>query len=242
MIVTNNSIDGHVVKDFIAGSSFTFPVGIAAGDYTPATLGAKSAGKLFVSVEDYGIANLMGQKPDQGMNRDWHIYSNAAMKADVTLQHNQNTNGFFFRDANAGITQYVNGERWDVAKGLNPALGIHTRLNVNIVADLTANGGWFSKYSIAGETLFIPNLYTPNGDGNNDTFEILGLELFAENDLMIVNRWGNEVYRQKNYRNTWNGEGLNEGTYFYILRVRERVGGEWKVFKGDIALIRAFKK
>lgn len=90
--------------------------------------------------------------------------------------------------------------------------------------------------------MFIPNLYTPNGDGANDTFEIRGLELFAENDLVIVNRWGNEVYKSNNYQNNWTGEGLNEGTYYYILRVKENLGAEWQVFKGYITLIRAFKK
>ncbi|RNL56836.1 T9SS type B sorting domain-containing protein, partial [Pedobacter jejuensis] len=90
--------------------------------------------------------------------------------------------------------------------------------------------------------LFIPNLYTPNGDGNNDTFVIRGLEMFAENDLIIVNRWGNEVYKQKNYQNNWTGEGLNEGTYYYVLRVKDTSGSNWKVYKGYITLIRVFSK
>ncbi|MFC4210015.1 gliding motility-associated C-terminal domain-containing protein [Pedobacter lithocola] len=90
--------------------------------------------------------------------------------------------------------------------------------------------------------LFIPNLYTPNGDGTNDTFVIKGLEMFAENDLVIVNRWGNEVFKQNNYQNNWSGEGLNEGTYYYVLRVKDTTGSNWKVYKGYITLIRAFNK
>ena len=89
---------------------------------------------------------------------------------------------------------------------------------------------------------FIPNLYTPNGDGTNDTFVIRGLEMFAENDLVVVNRWGNEVYKQKNYRNDWSGDGLNEGTYFYVLRVKENTGSDWKVYKGYVTIIRTFNK
>jgi gliding motility-associated-like protein len=111
-----------------------------------------------------------------------------------------------------------------------------------ISTDFSANGGFFTKLAVSGTSLFVPNLFTPNGDGNNDTFEIRGLELFAENDLIIVNRWGNQVYKADNYRNDWTGEGLNEGTYYYILRVKERPGGEGQVFKGYITLIRAFKK
>ncbi|WP_316829145.1 gliding motility-associated C-terminal domain-containing protein, partial [Pedobacter miscanthi] len=94
---------------------------------------------------------------------------------------------------------------------------------------------------ITGDDLLIPNLFTPNGDGINDTFEINGLAEFAENDLTIVNRWGNEVFRAKGYKNNWTGEGLNEGTYYYLLRARKNGSSEWKVFKGYITLIRAFK-
>lgn len=94
---------------------------------------------------------------------------------------------------------------------------------------------------VGGEELLIPNLFTPNGDGNNDTFEIIGLNQFADNDLVIVNRWGNEVFRTKMYQNNWTGEGLNEGTYYYVLRTKKTASAEWKVFKGYITLIRAFK-
>src|SRR5690606_10668551 len=62
---------------------------------------------------------------------------------------------------------------------------------------------------------FVPNVFTPNGDGVNDTFEISGLEAFQSAQLRVFNRFGNEVYRSDDYRNEWTGAGLNEGTYFY---------------------------
>jgi len=90
--------------------------------------------------------------------------------------------------------------------------------------------------------LKIPTLFTPNGDGKNDVFEIRGLQQYAENELVIINRWGNEVYRQKNYQNNWKGDGLNEGTYYYLLRIRKANGSNWEVLKGYTTLIRAFKQ
>jgi gliding motility-associated-like protein len=88
----------------------------------------------------------------------------------------------------------------------------------------------------------VPNLFTPNGDGINDSFEIRGLNLYAQNELLIVNRWGNEVFKQSGYQNTWTGEGLNEGTYYYILRIKRTTGSDWEVIKGYVTLIRTFKK
>jgi gliding motility-associated-like protein len=90
--------------------------------------------------------------------------------------------------------------------------------------------------------LTIPNLFTPNGDGINDTFEILNIDQYPVNELQIVNRWGNEVFRAKGYRNNWTGEGLDEGTYYYLLRVKKAGSDQYEVFKGFITLIRAFKK
>jgi gliding motility-associated-like protein len=91
-------------------------------------------------------------------------------------------------------------------------------------------------------TVKFPTLFTPNGDGKNDVLEIGGLENYTENELIIVNRWGNEVYRQRNYSNNWSGDGLNEGTYYYLLRVKKPDGTGWEVFKGFTTILRKFKK
>ncbi|SDK71731.1 gliding motility-associated C-terminal domain-containing protein [Pedobacter sp. ok626] len=88
----------------------------------------------------------------------------------------------------------------------------------------------------------MPTLFTPNGDGVNDTFEIRGLNQFVENELAIVNRWGSEVYRMKNYQNDWSGINLNEGTYYYLLKVKKTNSSEWVIFKGYTTIVRAFKK
>lgn len=63
----------------------------------------------------------------------------------------------------------------------------------------------------------IPNVITPNGDGINDFFEIENLEQHASSQLIVLNRWGGVVYQSEGYNNDWNGDGLNEGTYFYTL-------------------------
>jgi gliding motility-associated-like protein len=68
--------------------------------------------------------------------------------------------------------------------------------------------------------LFIPNVFTPNGDGSNDVFYIRNLPT-ATNQLMITNRWGKEVFASGNYQNNWDGQGAADGIYFYRLQVAE---------------------
>jgi gliding motility-associated-like protein len=82
------------------------------------------------------------------------------------------------------------------------------------------------------------NSFTPDGDGINDRWEIKNIDLFPENDLTILNRWGSEVLKVKGYTNgnAWDGLGINNGTYFYILKVN--VNGESKLYKGFITLLR----
>jgi len=85
--------------------------------------------------------------------------------------------------------------------------------------------------------MIIPNIFTPNGDGKNDVFEIKGLESFPGSQLLIFNRWGNEVYKADNYLNNWDGSGLAEGTYYYILNRRDP-SGSITPFKGWVFLKR----
>ncbi len=81
---------------------------------------------------------------------------------------------------------------------------------------------------------------SPNGDGNNDTFFIGGLEFYPDNRLCIFNRWGNQVYTSQPYRNDWGGtwdntKDLPDGTYFYILELND---ADNRVLKGYFELFR----
>lgn len=51
--------------------------------------------------------------------------------------------------------------------------------------------------------LTVPNVFTPNGDGSNDTFSIPLLELYPDYQLIVYSRWGQPVYQADNYRNGW---------------------------------------
>ncbi len=84
----------------------------------------------------------------------------------------------------------------------------------------------------------VPNVFTPNGDGKNDTFTIPGLSQYQENELIIVNRWGSEVYQAKGYQNNWTGGNLDAGTYFYSLKVKNS-NGEKEEYKGYVTLLRS---
>ena len=81
---------------------------------------------------------------------------------------------------------------------------------------------------IGCEEVLIPEGFSPNGDGINDTFVILGAE-DLNISLQVFNRWGNVVYESDSYGNDWNGvpnrgpnqsQVLPDGTYYYLVDLR----------------------
>jgi gliding motility-associated-like protein len=62
---------------------------------------------------------------------------------------------------------------------------------------------------------------TPNGDGFNDVWNVIGIEQYPGNRVTIYNRNGMLIYETENYNNTWggtfNGAELPDGTYYYVI-------------------------
>ncbi len=83
------------------------------------------------------------------------------------------------------------------------------------------------------------DLFTPNGDGINDTWRIFEIEKFENPLINIYDRWGQQVYQSIGYDKAWDGtnEGkrLSTGTYYYVIEVNTLNGIEQ--LTGHIALL-----
>ncbi|MBX2841211.1 MAG: gliding motility-associated C-terminal domain-containing protein [Flammeovirgaceae bacterium] len=82
--------------------------------------------------------------------------------------------------------------------------------------------------------LFVPNVFTPdNGDDINQTFEIPRIS--GRNwTLTVFNRYGDQVYKNSNYDNSWSGKNLSDGMYYYHLKSKEGT----KEFRGWVRLLK----
>ena len=71
------------------------------------------------------------------------------------------------------------------------------------------------------KTPVIPNAFSPNGDGINETWVIQYLNSYPNVDVAIFNRYGQSVFHSsgygKNWDGTYNGKVLPVGTYYYII-------------------------
>ena len=85
----------------------------------------------------------------------------------------------------------------------------------------------------------ISNLLTPNGDGQNDTWQIEDANLIMGCSVKIYNRWGQPIYETTDYHNEWDGtkdgDALPDGVYFYSILCQD------KDYSGSINLLRLKK-
>jgi gliding motility-associated-like protein len=103
--------------------------------------------------------------------------------------------------------------------------------------------------------LVIPNVFTPNGDKDNEVFGIKKLNLKRENELIIHDRWGKEVFRQKNYQCVYKSDGfhntekafdghsrggqkLPDGTYYYAFKYDAFPKKKAKTYTGVVVILR----
>jgi len=84
----------------------------------------------------------------------------------------------------------------------------------------------------------VPNAFTPNGDGINDTWNIKYLDTYPNNTVDVFNRYGAKVYSSVGYPVPWDGtykgSGLPPGTYYYIINPKS---GR-KAISGSVTIIR----
>ena len=135
-----------------------------------------------------------------------------------------------------------------------PTFNVSNPLNLNPVVQptetvtytLTATQGGCTLTDQATVTVTsfieIPNSFSPNEDGANDTWIIQGAELYPDASMKVYSRWGQPVFETIGYTElkAWDGtdkrgKPLAEGVYFYVFDLRD---SEEQVFKGSLTIMR----
>ena len=89
-------------------------------------------------------------------------------------------------------------------------------------------------------TVYIPNSFTPNGDGHNEVFNAAG-DYITTFDMKIFDRWGNLIYHSTSLENGWNGTkngtSLQDDVYVYVINVTDPQRNPYS-YKGTVTLLR----
>ena len=93
--------------------------------------------------------------------------------------------------------------------------------------------------------MFIPNSFTPDGDGYNDFWSVTGIDVDPSHfKLWIYDRWGEVVFYSEDMDKIWNGSHMNgqyyvpDGVYVYRIETRSLTTQDNKMVKGHVTILR----
>ncbi|MDB5135731.1 MAG: hypothetical protein JWP37_2334 [Mucilaginibacter sp.] len=150
--------------------------------------------------------------------------------AGVCLQSNKTVT----LTAPSGLTTYT----WNGQRGTDTYVAYHPQTVSLTVTD--ANGCQATQdIQVTDEcpSITIPNAFTPNGDGINDTWKIAGLEYDQTATVKIYSRYGESVYQSRGYTKNWDGTSkgkqLPSGVYYYIITAKNNTS----TYSGSLTII-----
>jgi gliding motility-associated-like protein len=103
----------------------------------------------------------------------------------------------------------------------------NTVYTLTVTDDLGCSASSTVTISADCSLLLIPNIFTPNGDGDNDQFKVISRGV-KEYSMQIFNRWGHLMFESNNPNEAWtgakNGVDAAEGTYMYVVLAKDQNG------------------
>jgi gliding motility-associated-like protein len=94
---------------------------------------------------------------------------------------------------------------------------------------------------IVGPDIYVPNAFSPNGDGQNDIFRPLPVGIVHMDFFRVFDRWGKSMYSNTEYLKGWdgtvNGHPAAVGTYVWVVQGQD-IHGNTLLRKGTVTLIR----
>ncbi|HLP19875.1 MAG TPA: gliding motility-associated C-terminal domain-containing protein, partial [Chitinophagales bacterium] len=89
-------------------------------------------------------------------------------------------------------------------------------------------------------SIFIPNVFSPNGDGNNDVWTLYG-DSIRVNSIMVFNRWGEKVFdtdSNQGWDGSYKGALQSPGVYVYYIKCSDLLTTEPRHYRGSLTLVR----
>lgn len=267
--VVSQGIPGSADGDFLIieglgnGESKDFPLGLAAGEYSPAQISNQGDldaywVRLFANVYENGEMGAL--RNDASVGRTWEIREEQMGGSDLSLQLQSNSN-MFGPDFNANeqqIVRYIGTwpnnlggapsmeeiGAWDNTGNCQPFISgglgnSNGQLSLREGLDNFTDYTFYTVYNCKADFEFVvPSAFSPNDDGINDLWVIDLISLQEKRQVQIFNRWGDIVFESDDYQNNWNGKFggqiLPDGTYYYVINL----GGSLGRLTGPVTIVR----
>jgi gliding motility-associated-like protein len=254
LIVNPNPVIIFEVDDIVCIEDVSFPLnayptggiysgsGVVGSDFSPATAGV---GGPYVLTYEYTDANGCFASATVSISVDENT---AEAWGDTTI----------FAGEKATLYSITGGDyNWSPPTQLicttcpeTPAYPLENTLytitSYNANGCLATDNVFIEVLPNPGNTTFIPNTFTPNGDNINDFFFAYGYNLATIKSMRIFDRWGSMIFIKENisannesegWDGTYNGEILNQGVYAYMVEITYN-NGITIHYNGNITLVR----
>ena len=151
-------------------------------------------------------------------------------------------------DEHVVLSPQVNGDigsiRWSPAEGLSdpnvlnpiasPKKDMTYTLTISSACGVVSDQVFVRVY----QHIKIPNAFSPNGDGTNDTWEIDAINTYVQPRITVVDRYGDVVFESRGYDKPWDGKRQNKelptGVYYYVIQLTE----DLKARSGAVTILR----
>ena len=242
---------GKLIRSTNTINSYLFPLGSAlygTSIYRPVSVEPSSSDPSNFSVaflnenpSNSGY-NINDKKPDidQVFDDYFYILNQETGSSAINAKFYQDAAG---EDEFAQLVNWSSSNVWEKAGPSTVYNGVFGD-GLNRTLLFTSSGRLnnlpvtFANVSKTGDVLTFFNGFSPDGDGKNDKWLIRNIDLFPDNELTVFNRWGDEIFKSTGYNSTnaWDGSNMNQGTYFYVLKVN--INSEQKLYKGFITILK----
>lgn len=149
-----------------------------------------------------------------------------------------------------GKSNNIPGTRyeWSPATGLDNPYSANPRANPDETITYTVVATTPAGCQVTGQVyvfvrrdIVVPNAFSPNGDGTNETWVIETLEDYPDARVEVFDRWGSKIYEKLRYVNEWNGTyngtPLPVSTYFYVITLKESTPKHGKKITGSVSIV-----
>lgn len=178
-----------------------------AGAYTFTPFDGQCAVPVTISIVTSANDFVLSQGCSSGS-----VIAQAVANSDVAVDE------FIWIDPSGNEVEY--GSNFDITEWANAQSSVVT-FPVNFTVKLINQSGCETSQNLVVNGVFcnIPKGVSPNGDAQNDSFDLSGMGV---QELKIFNRYGLEVFQHKDYTNQWygqtnNGNELPDATYYYVV-------------------------